>query len=473
MKARNLLWICMVDIFLMLLISILAEYADLHGRFKNLENIVNTALETSVTASTVPEEFFSAKFQNNTSSYAIDSRGNNTYSTIKVLSGDGGAWVTGNTYLMAMYYTENAEFPTSQAVYNQFADNKRPETIYEWLFGKSGSDYCSPDYSWANLSKNTREMYGHAVSDRQVTNTRFIDYYNAVGKLMTLTTDLKVRDGDKLKVEQRSIPVLSQMGLEGLDPLNSDTSVTNDNLSSSYHPAKSTVGSSTKTAYYLTPYSLGVTYVPVEVLKPVLLSHLEQSIRFNKLKSTVTESAQNMSDYAAGTGCLSIDVYGVDGSTHSEHVSSDYEAKQSMLNDGGIEYDMSSLKIKVDYFYVDFYSDENYNIVNRIQGATSQYTIDGDRNVSSSNYLTNLPSRLKDRDTYSDKDGHRLVARVSVKLKIHIPYKSGVLQWFRHTYDTDGENHYDIRMWNAAANNVDFESDGVWYSYSTYTSTVR
>ena len=63
MKARNLLWISIVNIFLLLLVSVLLEYFNLSGRFRQLESTVSTALETAVRTSTASEEMFSEKYK--------------------------------------------------------------------------------------------------------------------------------------------------------------------------------------------------------------------------------------------------------------------------------------------------------------------------------------------------------------------------------------------------------------------------
>lgn len=471
MKARNLLWITVVNIFLLLLFSVVLEYSDLNSRFRQLENIVSTATDTAIRTSTASEELFSNEYKSNfTTSKGTNSGKNNITSTLKVLSKDGNSWVDGNTYVMAKYYNENSHFPNNQRDYNNFyRDFKTDEDIYSWLFGGVGSSYNN--YVWANSGTklwHNEKLIDYNGKSRQPTNN-FKDFYDAIGYKMKSETYVKEQMGyDSFNVVETQIPTLAQMGLT-LDGVNDTTSnVTNDYLSSSVHLGKSKNGIS-DTTYYLTPYSLGVTYVPTEVLKPAFASHLEQLVRFNKVKHTVTNSSGDLEDFASANGCISTEVY-ADGS-NAQHKARD---GSKIINDGVIEYDLSTIKVKVDYFYVDFYDINNYKIVNKIEGATSNYDANGNVKNGNSSLFTDLPNRLKERDTSYDKSGYRIVAKVSVKLKVHIPYKSSILQWFRYkNADESKPNHYDVRRFDADTDSTDNNADGVWFYYSTYTAVSR
>ena len=481
MKARNLLWISMINIFLLLLVSVMLEYANLSDRFKVLENTVNTALETAVRTSTASEEMFSEKYKSETSSRGTSDSTVASPSTLKVLSKTGNSWVTGKTYVMAHFYEENGRFPDTQSEYNSEESSFSTDAdVYKWLFGGIGSVHHDTSLEWATKYKTKLWVNDQAkldfiskldaitsssTSDREPTSD-FEEFYNNIGNKMKTTTSLKVKDDDSFKVEAKEIPVLSQMGLL-LDSCNEKGSdVTSDNLTSVTHFGKASNGIA-DTTYYLTPYSLGVTYVPTKVLKPAFLSHLEQIVRYNKYKGDASDESAR--DFTESTGCIGTDVY-VDGGVNSEE---HYDASSdNIINDGNIEYDLDDVKVKVDYFYVDFYDDANYNIVNRIEGSTSQYV--GDTLMHGLNPINTLPSRLKAKDTSASKDGHRLVAKVSVKIKIHVPYKASILQWFRYLNTTAGDtNHYDIRLFDESTDGIIFDSDGVWFGCSTYTAVHR
>lgn len=476
MKARNLLWITVVNIFLLLLVSVLMEYYSLSGRFRQLENTVSTALETAVRTSTASEEMFSEKYKMEdwTSSRGVGS--NNKHgeaiapSTLKVLSKDGNSWVEGKTYVMSKYFQENGKFPETQYDYTSYeSSNSTDEDIYRWLFGDTGSAYYC--YDWANQYKSKlwfndevaltyqAKLDTNLNASRQPT-TNFKAFYDSIGNEITSNTYIKKRSGDSFDVVSESIPTLTQMGLTLDSTYNGNTlggsDYTSDFLSSVTHFGKSSNGLA-DTTYYLTPYSLGVTYVPIEVLKPAFLSHIEQLIRFNKVKHTVTDP-NDLSDFASADGCIGTEVYDYDNGGNKKHLSS----SKGIINDGQIEYDLSTVKVKVDYFVVDFYDTKNATIVNRLEGA-----------IPYENDLTKLPKSLENKDTSKDKLGKRIVAKVSVKLKVHVPYQSSILQWSRYLTDFYGDNHYDIRLWNEDTDDVDRHSDGVWFSYTTYTAISR
>lgn len=466
MKARNILWISMINIFITLVVSVVAEYSMLDMRFTQVQTNISTAVDTALRASTASEELFSEKFASTAASYGSSSGTNSSIDmlngVVRVLNSTGTDWVVGKNYTMAAYYDRYGDFPESQSRYDNYANSLGEHDIYEWLFGSIGSDYNS--YAWANSRTklyNASEWSGLG-SDRTATSN-FKEFYDNIGYKIKSKVYVKERDVDTFNVVEKEIPTLTQMGVNLDTTYNKSSTITNDYLSSSVHFGKSASGIAT-TSYYLSPYSLGVTYVPTEVFKPLYIAHLEQLVRNKALTSG------DVANINQTTGCIGTSVY--EGSdVYTEHSCS---RTADIVNDGEVEYDLSTVQVKVDYFYVDFYNAANYKIVNKIEGSTSQYTSSGNINETTQNSLATLPDRLKDVDTSVDKSGTRIVAKVSVKMKLHIPYISGVLQWSRHLTDTtDGENHYDIRLWDSANNQIDETEDGVWFYYSTYTTITR
>ena len=470
MKARNMLWVSMINIFLILLVSIMMEYSDLNSRFKQLQSVVSTATDMAIRTSTASEELFSEEYKRETtSSHGAGVTESTSPSTLKVLSSDGKSWVEGKTYVMAKFYQERGRFPNTSLEYSSYErSNSTDEDIYRWLFGNIGSVYNK--MGWANnKTKLWNSFVWNGVSSSRTPTTNFMNFYNSIGRYITTDTYVKVRTGSSYDIAQVTLPTLTQMGLS-LDTYyngneSGSSSITNDFLSSVVHFGKAGNGIA-DTSYYLTPYSLGVTYIPVEVLKPSFLSYTEQLVRFNKVKHTVTSNG-DLQDFASANGCIETEVY--DNGNHAQHKSSNGE---KIINDGEIEYDLSSAKVKVDYFLVDFYNNSNWEIVNRIEGSTTQYSGDR-RSVTSRNQLTTLPERLRNKDTSETKSGKRIVAKVSVKMKVHIPYKSAILQWFRHINGDSRNNHYDIRLWNETGNGIEANSNGVWFYYTTYTAITR
>ncbi|SEW38976.1 hypothetical protein [[Clostridium] fimetarium] len=463
MKYRNFLTIILLNFMFMCLLSLYMEYATFNRTTQRLMTNFDLAVESAINLSTGSEEFFSDKFNTAISSQATSiDKSKLLYATTKVYRD--GNWITGNIYLMSMYYNQNGAFPESQTDYNMYASGKTSENIFEYLFGKVGTDYSNADLKWANNSSDISIIGG---SKRQVTNTNFLEFYTKVGYKITSNIACKQKNENSWTPVNETVPTLTQMGLR-LNPYNEVTSqITNDNFTTTAHQGTN------NSVYYLTPASMGVTYIPIEVLKPTVLSNLEQMIRFSKcgLDPLTSTSIDINKTYASAEGCIATNVYddGNGGASSSSlghrttDISPQYTSTTDMLNDGYVEYDMSTLKVKVDYFVVDFYDTANWKIANDIYGA-----------IPNQSDLTTLPSKLKAADTTQDKtavDGNKIVARVTVKCKIHIPYRSSLLQWFINITSDDENEHYDIKLWDEESKSIVTDSDGVWYQYSTYYVT--
>lgn len=467
MKARNLLWISMINIFLLLLVSVVSEYSGLTDRFEAIQNNVSTSLNSAITVSMASEEFFSEKYSYMQSSLATKADVSNVAVNNLRVYIDNKGWTTGNVYVFSKFYNEKGYFPRNYHEYTTYKNSfGSAEDIYEWLFGGTGSSYQK--FGWANKGTKLWGSYvynGYRSKDRSPT-ANFSAFYNGVGRYMQSSTYIKEKSGSTYNLLSITVPSLALTGLN-LSSYNKDTSNrTNDFLSSSIHFGKSASGLAT-TQYFLTPFSLGVTYIPTEVLKPVFIGHLQQLVLYSKVKAVPTNHGNN-ADFNDGLGCISTSVY--DNGSNASHLKG---SSENIINDGEVEYDLSSAKVKVEYFYIDYYNNSHFNVVNRIEGATPRYSAGVLLPSSGSNSLNTLPSRLKALDTSDSKYANRVVARVSVKLKLHVPYKSSVLQWFRHLTDNSGVNHYDVRLWDEANNRVDINEDGVWFTYTTYTAITR
>jgi len=468
MKLRNIFSIIILNVFLLGLVSLYQEYTGLRSTLQQLNTTIDLSVDRAISNTMSSEEMFSDNFNVAVSSTASSYKDSDKYlyATLKVMRG--GKWVSGNMYIMSMFYESKARFPNSQTEYNSYASGITTETIYEWLFGDIASDYNNSNLSWAYSNQTMPYAYNAAA---RTPTANFLAFYNGVGKYITSMKPVESKSGSSWVVSYAENPALTQMGLK-LNFLNEVTSTT----TSKNFVSVDKQGYS-GSVYYLTPYSLGVTYIPVEVLKPSVLSNIEQFIRFGKSKSfttSLTNSASiSMQDYASADGCIPLTIYDINSSDPKEHkytndtnsyVTSGNIETSDMLNDGRIEYDMSSLEVKVDYFVVDFYDDDNWRIVNFIEGAVP-YEED----------LTVSPALLEALDTgaIGSNPGLRIVAKVTVKIKIHIPYQSALLQWFVDNTSTDTNEHYDIKLWSISGGEPDESSDGLWYEYSTYTAISR
>jgi len=468
MKLRNIFSIIILNVFLLGLVSLYQEYTGLRATLQQLNTTIDLSVDRAISNTMSSEEMFSDEYNVSVTSIASSYKDSDKYlyATLKVMRGN--KWVSGNMYIMSMFYQSKARFPNSQTEYNSYASGITTETIYEWLFGDIASDYNNSNLSWAYSNQTMPYAYNAAA---RTPTANFLAFYNGVGKYITSMKSVESKSGSSWVVSYEESPALTQMGLK-LNSLNAITS----NITSKNFVSVDKQGYS-GSVYYLTPYSLGVTYIPVEVLKPSILSNIEQFIRFDKSKSFTTSltnaASISMQDYASADGCIPLTIFDINSSVPKDHnyasdtgsyVTSGNEEVTDMLNDGRVEYDMSTLQVKVDYFVVDFYDEDNWRIVNFIEGAVPY---EADLKVS--------PDLLEAYDTgaIGTSPGLRIVAKVTVKIKVHIPYQSALLQWFVDTTSTDANEHYDIKLWDTSSSSPDNSSDGLWYEYSTYTAISR
>lgn len=504
MRWINLLWVIIVNMFLLLLVSITMEYLDLTTRLQQLENTISTSVETAIDTSMASEEFFTEKFADKVYSQSgslnKDTK-TRAASKIRWYNKDTHSWVTGMTYIMAGYYQENdGTFPESQIVYNGYEANKTDGKIYYWLFQSNrklseaqepGNDYNSSNLkSWSSLNDRTqsavRSMGLPSGSASRETSNSFYEYFNTVGKKITMKTAVKVRNLSSFSIQTVEVPTLINMGLLLYDGTHGNpnyntvnSAIINDNFIQATHVGKRRGETNDAySKYYLTPYSLGVTYVPIKVFEPVLKSHLQQTALFNRLvfegyaetDGTVTDADYSQKVLDGGIGCIETSIYPDGGDTPVEHADTG-----NYINDGDIEYDLDSIKIDVDYKAVDFYDENNADIITRVIGSKAS-----EGSESQEETLKDTVRGLEESDTVNDNSkgsnpGERILARITVRIKVNIPYHSAILQWLDYLKGDAMQDvtHYGVKMWDPENGYMDEDSDGIWYQYTTYRAISR
>lgn len=504
MKWKSMFILIVLNIFVMLLVTVTAEYVNLGDRFVTVEDTVQEALDSAISTSTRSEEFFTEKVQAEMQSYGITSGKTTSYAETTLWLRGSEQFLTGNTYVLAKYYEENGRFPNTLGEYQtfntQFTDSVfgQAGAVYKWLYGNIDSDYTNSNLTcWANRSTSRLKEYNSYSSSggRDATPSggqNFKAFYQSVGKYQQTVGYLKHRVGDtsQYKLGLETYPVLANMGFEYMQNYNKTTSnVTSDNFTSTYHVGKATNGQK-KTVYFLTPTSLGVTYIPTEVLKPTFLANLDTLVRLRMLGSdpTTTASSDIKATMKQANTCAATNVYSV-GSNHITHTPS--STSENIVSDGDVEFDLSTAKVKVDYFYINFgdtsLRTRTETIVSKINGAVQSYNSSGSptlnekdsRKQTLNSFInqTNDTSRLVQnfggqslKDNYENVRNGRIVARVSVKIKCHVPYKSSILQWMAQK---TGTNHFDIKSYDPEHLEAIDGSDGLWFKYTTYYCTSR
>lgn len=506
--VRNIFVFGIVNIFLMLFVNVVMEYNTLSNRLQQLENVVSTSVETAADLSMASEELFSEKFSKKVYSASGSLTANKLLAaSAKIRFFRNGSWITGNPYIMAFYMEDNGgEAPTTQTGYDSYASSFDEDDIFERLFGGVQSEYTNGSLAWANKNWNTKaesaEINGANVGGTREPTEEFREFYNRIGCNIISYQNVKKKAGtDSFKIEKISYPTLANMGLKlavggsgakvnrndmGSIKLNvnkTDSTYALDNWHMSAHVGKKVAGGTVTSKYYLTPYSLGVTYVPTNVFKTLLQSHLEQMVRFSKIKSgNISDDNMNaninwgddtpISNMSTADGCIPTAIY--NNGVYTPHV----YTGDSIVNDGYVEYDLDSLQVKVDYQLVDFYKYDNKTgtIVNRLLGSKSGFDINGA--ILHSYNKNQIINDLKNSDTSTgDKaDGYRIVARISAKIKVHIPYQSSIMQWMSKLEadaSGDSESHYGIRQWNQSGQNIVENNDDLWYQYTTFRAISR
>lgn len=469
-----------------------------------------------------------------------------------------------STYALAYYYCCTGHIPETKDEFikvDEIAGKMTTEDVYEFLYGQSGTEF--DELAWANKNNSVfqhtskeshgntdrrmntadfnacRDLGGLTVQNKDMNN--FQSYVEAVYDAIYTSGYIKKKSDDynsNYTLSNYSYPVLMNMGLKPSNsPLSSkpilfyeDTGVlstptrkwndmldkasneTNDYFSGSFHWGKTRQFGAGQTSsksgvtgnyskYFLTPNTLGVTYVPLSVVKPNFIGLLKTKVQLNKVSGgDGIQKGEIQKIVTESIGCIDTDVYdktqGVVANESEKHTVSSTE---NIINDGDIEYDLNSVRVKVEYFDCDFYNDNEINqVVSRIEGAVPNW-----KNSDGSNYgkstglflsqnenLHEIINRLKATDTRSnivyDKDGNdgrgkRLVAKVTFRIKVHIPYHSSILQLMCHKDNNSA--HYDIRRFipnsndvvreDPNANHADMNNSGLWYQYTTYYSVTR
>lgn len=491
----------------MLCVSIFTEYATVTTRLQQLENTVSTSVETALDVSMASEELFTNKFMEKDwdGNQAVTSHGIqynnktvNAFTQIRYYN-KGGSMVTGSAYLMSKYSDENGgvtvKFPTSQGAYNSYVyqetmgnTKESSDVIYEWLFGNIGAVYG--DDNWYAVNEITKKA-AKSLETRREPNDKFKEFATKIGYKVKTVTPVKQKTDDGFDVYPKVVPAIAQMGLRfgslgGTNYNDADSETISDNFIMTKHIGKSRVQNGGESSrYYLTPYSLGVTYVPTEVFKPVLASHIQQMCLFGKLKDARSSVVDT---FDSGIGCITTNIFSNGSNTPKKH-SGD---SSNIVNDGYVEYDLGTLKTKVDYTVVDFYDEENEatkEIVTKIlgsRGAKNDY-----EDVDS--VLSDTVTKLKNSDTMTsemkeklgEEAGNRLVARITTKIKVHVPYNSSVLQWADEWFFNGSEKHYGIKLIENLRGSQSFTDgelqgnslvrteDGIWYQYTTYRAISR
>ena len=499
----------------MLFITVIQEYISLSERFQQLESNIQVSLDTAIKTAVGSEELFTDTSKWNFSTLkdsSILSVGKTGDTGMLYYFKDDYTFRKVNAYVLAMYYSQEGQFPhrvdfyknyLSQLTGNASVDTETSnltDAIYSYLYVKGG-------VAKRNDIKN--QVYGLRPNDDLQL------FYDTIGADLTSRTYARFMTNKspyRFKMDTYEFPILWNMGLDfkggskksslanaypDVDLAYSGSKIATNNWGVVKHVGKRISASNTvtKRVYYLTPSSLGVTYIPPTVLRTSFVANLDTLIRLQKISGGALTQDKSSKDYRdtmdEASGCVPTSVY-LSSKTPLHHVvrSGGY-ADELIVNDGNIEYDLGTAQVKVDYSTVDFYdvsssAYDNYTkslLAGRLYGFNfssdpSAKTTQEWRNSTLASLKEN-DTRKNTRDLFDESlDGKRVVARVTCKIKIHAVYNSSILQWLCYMdYSSGSDEHYDVKLYDPSTNSGKHgfirNSDGLWYTYTTYYMTTR
>lgn len=416
MKKTTIL-IFIINAFLLMCVNIFTDYQTLKDKIASIYSTVSNSADASISAVLSAEEFFS------NSSYYTSSADQEAMMTVW----NGSSFTSGNMYMIAFYMQDNGGVIPTQGAYNSFAGSVNVERyIYERMYGNVSSRIPTAD---------------------------FRNFYNNIGSLVSTTSVAKDTRSGSFNMSTITYPTLSRMGLM-LSPYN--TSGVYKLGASDQFTSIENMGANG--AYYLTPASLGITYLDETVLRNTLYCMLDTAIRCNKIADV------SASSFASASGTLPTQVFdlGAGGTPQSQRNGSGH----TIVNDGYVEYMMDTLDVDVTYYLVDFWNNANWEIVNYIEGS------------SVSSPATTLPQRLRNSSTKSNIDGTKpssywvVVAQVDVTIDVAVPHKSSLLQWNRFRNSTGADEFYGILELDAGGT-LSSSDEGLQYKYTTFAAVTE
>lgn len=477
-RVKNLFVILVVNVFAFCAFTIISEYLNLGYTFTQLRSTIDTCADSAAQTAMLSEEFFGVSSTGQVYSEA------QSLGSVVYYSSEDGNWVRVNPFVLARYFDENGKFPSSQDAVDSLTtsnpyDDYGSVGLFSYFYADSlaslSGTHSLPSVSqWMSGSATTVvpeassefKDFAKAVCYNGVTTARGIDVPSDYTGMASLANVYHKGIGGTMQIEKAYVPSLARMGLKIFD-VNSLGNWLNFDF---VYPLHKTNGNG---VYMLTPSSLGVTYIEPRVYKSTFMANLDQRVRLNKVKITPVD--ERRSAYGDASGCVSTSVYSTNSDpdtildTSLEHIDSVngglVTSSSSIVNDGLVEYDMDSVQVRVQYRVIDVTDDTNKHIVEQVAGAPEGY-----------NGTTSLGDAFEDNDTSVDNISifarRRVIARVSTRIKVYIPYKAPILQWL--VQDSSEDNHFSIaKVEEDSEGNKTFLPDGLWYEHIQYVGILR
>lgn len=412
---KTMLLVLIINIFLLMSVDVLNEYNSMKRKTQNLESSMRNSLNASIDTALSAEEFFA-----DDTSYLSKSD-----STAQISVWNGSGFTVGNLYVISSFMEERGYVP-NQGAYDSYA--RSLGNIESFVYGK---------------------LFGN-ISSRQPTS-KFRDFYNNVANLCSTTMRVKTNGAG---YSMKTFPTLARMGLR-LDSSWNSSTVPYSIGSSNQFTSPVNVGRN-GSSYYLTPSSLGVTYLDETLLRNVMYCILDTQIRCNK-----ASNVSDFNDLASADEFMATQVYenGVSGGYATQRNGAGHD----VLTDGQVQYFMDTLDVNVTYYVVDWWDNANWQIVNYVEGTPTGVN------------PRELPSVLRVKSTQINKGDsyYVVVAKVDASILVSLPYNSWVLQWNRHRTSSGSSTEYYGVLDFDAGGSLETSDDGLLYKYTTFCAVTE
>ena len=465
--SKHILSILLLNIAVICIYSIFVEFNTVDEKIRSVNSVMSASVDSAVQLTLNSEELFGQRWSDDAVTSDVEKVVGG------VADGDGANLTTP---------LDGKEF--NGVTVNYYSNGWTKGELYNLSKEFDMSDNTFPS-SVGNSLSSSDKVYDWLFTD----SSDFKEYYDKIGK--TITTKVYKKDGtsdysdSEFHLSQVEIPVLDQMGILDKDINDEDTSISfqdakklgkkllfnpDSHLDTEDYDKDTTlpvtddndesgtgVDKSENSAYYLTPTSLGVTYLDPRVLKTLVTAHLQTTIKSQKGDSDSTER----DSIESCLGLIPLNVF------HNGHQYKPNIDSSNTFNNGVAEFDLSSLTIDVKYVNIDAYSSSSDKIMSVLEGAT--VGSDGANGTS---------SRLKNSDTINDatRDSssykNRIVAQVTVGVDINIPYSTPIMQYFRFLAREDDTDRIGIRPMGSYSKGKD-DSSVLRCNYTTYVSVGR
>lgn len=441
-KTRNIILTILVSAFISGLISYLNEFNQINKAIPSIEYTIQTAVDMGIQQSIMSDDFYLEGFN---------------YGRMSGIN-IGSEEVT-NTELWVYGTAENknmldAIMKYSEDGYDSMKDARKTSDIQNTAIN-GGDIFKKNAFNW-QFDKPEFESFYTWIRDTGRFKTPI--YYRSVDS-----------DGDYI-YEEGYVCTLDLMGLA--DPIEYphvepvrlyDTK----DIGDSYRNAtiinsvdiNEEVTTVLKEGYYgtymLTPTTLGITYITKDMLIPIVKSNLEMMCAYN----FVNEDSEISQLGDKHRGCLNnLAFYNL---THKE------DANEYIVNNGLFEIDLNSVDVNIEYKALDMFDSNNNEILDLALGAKPLGTDSHDSLV----YTGDRAAFLKSQYNISESSKYIVVAKIDVTVKLHVPFRSPLLQLYR-SFEGGDSNHLDIKVVDTTGsfdNNVD---SGILYTYTTYTAVT-